>query len=297
MKTTKKVDVIPVTWKHHLEGGGWEWVCSHITKHFHFPNSKIKIYTAYEYQVREKIFEPHIAWFHQVLNGPERCLINLVKSPFWKNNTRYLLYAITVSKYQEVFLRKHGIHNISTIYHPTPLNVLKWEWDKFNETKAVYHIGFHCRNIDFFKDLAEKIEGDFSFNYLVPKDSIENVAMPSYIRIIPRVRPEKYEDILKSSVVFMNLTDATANNAVLECIARGTPVLVNPIGGIKEYLGKDYPLYYNSLDEAVSLLDSIKSERLLKVSHDYLLKIRQNYSIEHFMDKLNGILEDVKYEV
>src|SRR3989344_2282561 len=103
MRTINKVDVVPVSWKHHLEGGGWEWVCSHVIKKFHDPNSNIKMFMAYEYQVRDKISEPHIAWFHQVLSGPERCLENLVRSAFWNNNTKYLIHAVAVSGYQEEF--------------------------------------------------------------------------------------------------------------------------------------------------------------------------------------------------
>ncbi|OGM59542.1 hypothetical protein A2955_01220 [Candidatus Woesebacteria bacterium RIFCSPLOWO2_01_FULL_37_19] len=295
MRTINKVDVVPVSWKHHLEGGGWEWVCSHVIKKFHDPNSNIKMFMAYEYQVRDKISEPHIAWFHQVLSGPERCLENLVRSAFWNNNTKYLIHAVAVSGYQEEFLRNHGIKNISSIIHPTPLKVGRWNLENFLKSRNIYHIGFHCRDINFFVEIAEKVSGDYSFKYLIPKVDID-IVLPNNIIVVPRVGPEVYEKILNSSVVFMKLTDATANNTVLECIARGTPVLVNPIGGIKEYLGNNYPLYYNSLDEAKKLIKNLNDSSLLDETHEYLLKIRENYSIDKFLDSLGKVLSNINYE-
>lgn len=296
MRNTNKTNVIPVAWKHHLEGGGWEWVCSEVIKQFHNPRGKIKMYMAYEYQIRDKIFEPHIAWFHQVLSGPERCLNSLVKSTFWENNTKYLLHAVTVSEYQEKFLREHGVNNVSTILHPTPLDVPRWNLAKFRLTKNVYHIGFHCRDIDFFRDVASKVEHNLMFNYLIPKENL-GATMPQCIKIVPRVRQQGYEEILQSSVVFMHLSDTTANNTVLECVARGTPILVNPVGGIKEYLGDNYPLYYNSPEDAVFLLENIRKGNLLEKTHDYLLNKRNRYSIKLFINRFNRVLESIDYEI
>jgi hypothetical protein len=37
-------------------------------------------------------------------------------------------------------------------------------------------------------------------------------------------------------------------------MVRATPILVNPLPGVVEYLGADYPLYYDSLEEATAKL-------------------------------------------
>lgn len=287
MKSTNKVNMVGCSWNHHLEGGGWKWVCSHIAKEYHSEKSNIKMFTAYEYQVRNKIFDPHIGWFHQVISGPERSLSNIVKSDFWKNNKEYLLHAITVSKYQERFLREAGLKSVTTIYHPTPLDVPSWSLEKYSKKKQIYHVGFHCRNIDFYKRLSI-VDSQTSFNYLIPKEELI-VKMPSSINVVPRVSATDYEKILTSSIVFMNLTDATANNTILECIARGTPVLVNPVGGIREYLGNKYPLFYDTLEEAKNLINDL-DDNLLKNTHSYLLKLKNKYSIDLFTNKLGKIV-------
>ena len=56
-----------------------------------------------------------------------------------------------------------------------------------------------------------------------------------------------YDLLLMQNIVFINLIDASAVNTILECIVRNTPIIVNKIDGIIDYLGEDYPLYYNEL--------------------------------------------------
>ena len=65
---------------------------------------------------------------------------------------------------------------------------------------------------------------------------------------------EEYDELLTKNVVFIELFDASANNTVLECIVRGTPIIINNVGGIYEYLGKNYPLYFENLEDIDSLL-------------------------------------------
>jgi hypothetical protein len=63
--------------------------------------------------------------------------------------------------------------------------------------------------------------------------------------------------------------DSSANNAIIESIARATPVLTNPLPAITEYLGSDYPLYFESLEEAAKKASDLG---LIKEAHQYLLE-------------------------
>ena len=56
--------------------------------------------------------------------------------------------------------------------------------------------------------------------------------------------------LLCRNIAFVELHDAGANNTVVECIARATPLLVNKLPSVVEYLGAGYPFYYDSLEEA-----------------------------------------------
>ncbi len=70
--------------------------------------------------------------------------------------------------------------------------------------------------------------------------------------ILPRCTNTAYDALLARSVVFLDLHSAVANNAVIECIVRRTPVLVTRLPGAVEYLGADYPLFFDSLEEAAA---------------------------------------------
>lgn len=88
------------------------------------------------------------------------------------------------------------------------------------------------------------------------------------VRMIPTLNDAEYDKLLSENVVFINLVDASAVNTVIECIVRRTPLVVNRLPAVEEYLGKDYPLFYNTLEEAEALLNDINK---LKEGYEYLL--------------------------
>jgi hypothetical protein len=66
-------------------------------------------------------------------------------------------------------------------------------------------------------------------------------------------------DILYSeNIIFVNLFDASANTTVIECIVRNTPIVINRLEAVEDYLGKDYPLFFNDINEVPMLLNNYK---------------------------------------
>ena len=84
-------------------------------------------------------------------------------------------------------------------------------------------------------------------------------------------------------IAFVDLYDAGANNTVVECIARATPLLVNKLPSVVEYLGLDYPLYYDSLDEAA---EKAMNLHLILQAYNYLKECatRKKLSFDCFRD-------------
>jgi hypothetical protein len=73
--------------------------------------------------------------------------------------------------------------------------------------------------------------------------------------------------LLAENIVFVELYDASANNTAIECIARATPLLVNPLPAVMEYLGAGYPLYCaDAADAATKAMDVGR----LRAAHEYL---------------------------
>jgi glycosyltransferase involved in cell wall biosynthesis len=57
------------------------------------------------------------------------------------------------------------------------------------------------------------------------------------VRMLPALSDETIVEAYRSAdLLLMPMTDCTANNAILEAMACGTPVMANRIGGIPEYV-------------------------------------------------------------
>lgn len=95
----------------------------------------------------------------------------------------------------------------------------------------------------------------------------------------PKLVPnDEYDRLLSSSVVLCLLYATAANNVVIECIARATPILINPLPAVVEYLGCDYPLYACDEDEAALLL-AIPGK--VEQAHRYLLDRRLEIDLSY----------------
>ena len=68
------------------------------------------------------------------------------------------------------------------------------------------------------------------------------------------VAEDRYDELLSRNVVITEAFDASANNVVIECLARNTPLIVNRHPAIVEYLSADYPLFFDDIDEVPGLL-------------------------------------------
>lgn len=82
--------------------------------------------------------------------------------------------------------------------------------------------------------------------------------MHDSVDMLPRLSDEGYDDLLASEgIVFLDLIDASAVNTVLECLLRGTPLIVRRHPALEEVLGPTYPGFYGDLTEAAALATSI----------------------------------------
>ncbi len=284
-----RYNVIPCMWKHHVKNSGWGSISQRLKTEFHDSSSPIDMYTAYEYQVRQKVKRPFVAFFHQVPYGYERSLEQILGSTLWRYNQRHFLGGFVFSQNQKTYmLRKKISGYIRLVYHPTFLKVSKWQMTSFLKNRTLLHIGVHCRNVDFFLEVASRRRARERYVFLAArKRDFANYHLLcdwAGVEIKKRLDDDTYSRALTSSVVFLNLAHAAANNVVLECIARGTPMIINRVGGIKDYLGSDYPLYYTSKAHAVRLIEDInKTPQLLSRTNTYLLRLRSRYSRARFL--------------
>ena len=95
----------------------------------------------------------------------------------------------------------------------------------------------------------------------------------------------EYDYLLSRNIVFIDLYDSSANNVIVECIARNTPLAVNRHPAVIEYLGESYPLYFDTVEEASRL---IEDKQRVEAAHDYLRdqnKIKERLTIASFIQE------------
>lgn len=99
----------------------------------------------------------------------------------------------------------------------------------------------------------------------------------------------EYNNKLKRSVVFLKLEDAAAVNVVVECISSSTPIIVNKLPSIVEYLGEEYPLFYEN-EEDITLFTESDVLRGWKYLHSI---DKWKFSIDSFSFEFDKILKSI----
>ena len=100
---------------------------------------------------------------------------------------------------------------------------------------------------------------------------------------------KKYIKKLTSSIGFGYYYDCEASNSILEHLMTHTPTIVNRLPSIEEYLGSDYPLYYENV---ISDLDKFLLDRQFIQDTSNYLKSRSKmpqFSLDYFCDSVNSI--------
>ncbi|ARF12283.1 polysaccharide pyruvyl transferase GTB-type glycosyltransferase [Klosneuvirus KNV1] len=109
------------------------------------------------------------------------------------------------------------------------------------------------------------------------------------VTVLENLDNKQYDKLLTNHVVFLNLVDAAAVNTIIECIVRNTPVIVNRLPATIEYLGKDYPLFYDKFIDLETL--DIKT---IQKAHTYLTKMdKSRFMIETFVNEFEEILKEI----
>ncbi len=154
---------------------------------------------------------------------------------------------------------------VEVLHHPFPIREKKFRIKRLNKTR-IRSLGSFERKYDVWKQLDS------------PYKKLRKRELPF----------EKFDKMLTRTIQFMDLKDASANNGVLECIRRHTPLLVNKHPAVQEYLGVDYPFYFESLEEAN---DKINNSELIVETHEYLKRMDKTFiDYETFLKKFKSAL-------
>jgi len=244
------------------------------------------------------------SWFDS-FNSPEA----IFNRDVFRQSLKSCVAIITLSDYLKGWVNKNCDNQVISVRHPTGTNVPKWSIDKFlNESRpTILQIGYWLRKLESIAKLKAPypfkkfwLPSDWSYAELLlevytktNKDFYEEKQNWATVKVIHDwLDHSEYDRMLTSGIVFLDLYDSSANNAVIECIARNTPLLVNRLPAVVEYCGEDYPLYFDDLDHAASLL--YNKDKIIE-AHTYFKNMDKRwiggaYFAADLQDKLSEIL-------
>jgi hypothetical protein len=202
----------------------------------------------------------------------------------WQASMPFCRGLITLSTRMKRWLEERVDVPVLGVKHPTPTPPVRFDYAKFlrNPDRRLIHVGWWLRRFASFhrlptdsprKTLLLPFADDAMRSRILPiieRDLVHHNVPPLHdwnVDILPYQNHAAYDRLLSENIVFLHLYETVANNAILECIVRHTPVLVNPLHDVVEYLGPQYPLYFDDLDEAAEKAQDLD---LIRQAHEYL---------------------------
>lgn len=230
---------------------------------------------------------PWVAFVHVPADYPERfdgrkSFTRIRETEAWRESWPHCRGLFTLSRWMRDWLAARVDVPVAALYHPTEVPDVRFEWNRYLAAgQRVVQVGWWLRRLASIHALPlprhrkaflipQSGDGLARFNPVLEAES-RHVGAPPYdqwdVTWMPYQSAAAYDDLLASSVMFLDLYGAVANNAIIEAIVRATPVLVNRLPSVQEYLGADYPLYFDSLDQAAAMASD---PSLVRAAHEYL---------------------------
>jgi hypothetical protein len=315
------IDYIDQYDRTNVHRSGWKFVVDNLSSEIcSYNNVKCDLYIDKtfhwdkQFMINNNVIpykENWIGFIHHTLYNDEggyNC-INLFKCPEFIDSLKSCEGLIVLSKYlKQQIINLATVNNIilpkiNVLYHPTMFvsednfwNPLLWKGEVIQigswmrDLSAIYKLKYKKKYVLVGKKMENKYIS-FTNNTNIPK--YENNDYP--VNIIEYLENDNYDLLLIKYIVFLYLYDASAVNTIIECIIRNTPIIINKLPAVVEYLGEKYPLYYTNIDDVPKI---ITNKDLIIKGHKYLKKMDKTFlKIETFIHKLNNILKNISYDV
>lgn len=219
-------------------------------------------------------------WF-----GPEVSPERFFATDLWQESLQHCRGIITLAKDLENDVRFYapGVPTLS-VRHPVAFDARLFDPALYHARPRVVQVGDWLRKLQAIHRLQAPghervmlLKND-TLSYLGREiEQFGDMRDPA-VDMRRMVSNDEYDSLLSSSVVLCLLYATAANNVVIECIARATPILINPLPAVIEYLGMDYPLYVRDEVEAGYLLS--QPDRII-ATHEYLQRRRREIDLSY----------------
>jgi hypothetical protein len=226
--------------------------------------------------------DPWVGVFHQPFASHAPCvgLFDLKARLEQEGALKSCRGLFVLTDFQKQFLEDANLGvPVELLWHPTVFEVRPWSPQQWLADRRIVFLGRWIRRCQSIQDL--QCPGVRKLWLAKQSEPIPGVEENGSVERVGFVDAGAYDALLTGCVAMTDVIEAAANNVVLECIARSTPLLVNWNSGIVEYLGPDYPLYYSSIAEANW---KATSQRLILAAHEYLLNMdKSRFTVARFV--------------
>ncbi len=245
---------------------------------------------------------PNIPLWFDYFHSPQEIL----KRPYFQESLKSCLCLIVLSDYLKNWLEEKVNIPVFSVKHPTGQCNNNWSIRKYLHSKRkIIQLGYWLRDLDSFTvidtGIFKKVWFPSHYKYAIKLYHIYNQSIGVHpedvesklknIFISNHLSNEDYDEELSKSVVYLKLYDSSANNAIIECISRSTPVVVNKLPAVVEYLGENYPLYHDFENNSIS--DLLNDDRIIQ-AHNYLKNMNKEFlKGEYFVSKIKKYLKKI----
>lgn len=157
---------------------------------------------------------------------------------------------------QAPFFLKNGISQdrLTVVHHGVDVDFFKPDLRVKGDRKTVLIAGNWRRNFPFYRQMIERMP-DFHFRVLTARHNFnwfdgypgKNLTLLSDLS-----DQQLLQEYRSAGAMLLSVTDAVANNVLLEALACGLPVVAEKTGALPEYLGEGYPFLFEPEDYAAA---------------------------------------------
>lgn len=185
---------------------------------------------------------------------------------------------------------------VDVLYHPiSNKNLIEFQIEEYKKKKCIIQIGNWLRktysifkiNTNINKEIlpwSQRTQNEMQ--YFLNKDNMTLTELEKgSVLKTSHICDNDYNKIFNNKIIFLNLYSSTANNVIMECIKANNPIIINRLEPIEEYLGKEYPLFYDNLTDVSTILEN---DELILKAFNYLKNMdKSKFSMQMMINSIN----------
>jgi len=185
---------------------------------------------------------------------------------------------------------------VDVLYHPiSNKNLIEFQIEEYKKNKCIIQIGNWLRKTYSIFKINTNINKEIlpwtkrtqdEMQYFLNKDNMTLTELEKgSVLKTSHICDNDYNKIFNNKIIFLNLYSSTANNVIMECIKANNPIIINRLEPIEEYLGKEYPLFYDNLTDVSTILEN---DELILKAFNYLKNMdKSKFSMQMMIDSIN----------